>query len=149
MTTDGEALFERLAPPPGGAAALRLRLRRDRWRRRVGPAAVAGASLALALAGLVRTAGRDRTIPREPHPALIALGLQAPPAEPATVPPDMRQRMALLRVPLATDDIVFYYVALLPGGPTRPRANDSPGDPGAPAGAATEESTGRDRPDPR
>ena len=35
------------------------------------------------------------------------------PREPAVIPADLRHRMALLRVPLKTDRVVFYYVAVL------------------------------------
>jgi hypothetical protein len=123
VTVEGKALFETLAPPPGGVAVLRRRLQRERPRRRMRLASL-GVGATLAIAGLlvaaqVRTARKQLPIPAEPHPALVRLGLQHPPREPAAIPRRMRHRMALQRVPLETDRVVFYYVAVLPA-PSEP-----------------------------
>jgi len=137
VTGEPEPLFETLAPPPGGVDGLRQRLRREGRRRRArravlgvaGALAIAGAIAGMLAALQVRTSRRPLPIPAELHPALVGLGVQPPPAEPAVIPPGMRHRMALQRVPLETDRVVFYYLAVLPETPSDP---DSRGDdPGA------------------
>jgi len=130
MRGDTDDLFEVLDPPPGGVAALRRGLRREPYRRRV-RAAVIGLASAVLLGGLCvpfyRHVERSRRLPV----ADLAAGLPAAhdgegSGEPAVVPPALRDQMALLRVPLDTDRVVFYYAAVLPPG-GRPGPTASPG----------------------
>jgi hypothetical protein len=118
MPDDMEMFFEALEPPPGGVAGLRRRLHHEPRRRRRRVAALGLAVAATVVGLLLAVHGRAARFPGPPvadfEPALVSLGLQNAPAEPATIPPDMRQRMALQRVPLQTDRVVFYYVAVLP-----------------------------------
>lgn len=122
MPSDLDELFERLDPPPGGAAGLRRRLRSEPRRRRT-------RALAVALAGVVAIGGLSVALYRhpgqsgqpqvgDPDPARLARGLEDAFPEPAVVPADMRHRVALLRVPLETDQVILYYVAALPEEPS-------------------------------
>ena len=118
MLDDLETLFKKLEPPPGGIAGLHRRLQYEPRRRRTRVAAL-GLAGAVAVVGLLLTVHRrvapsDKPPVADFHPALVSLGLQDAPREPAVIPPSMRHRMALLRVPLESDRVVFYYVAVLP-----------------------------------
>ena len=119
MPDDMKTLFEPLEPPPGGAANLRRRLQREPRRRQMRVAALAVTATVVLVGLFLAVYPRLAPSPRGPvsdvHPALVSLGLQNAPDEPAVIPPRQRHRMALLRVPLETDDVVFYYVAALPG----------------------------------
>jgi hypothetical protein len=87
--TSRDELFEPLEPPPGGLQRLRARL--DAPRTRSAPIWIfAVATCALALG---------------------AVALQAPPREPVTVPPSGRAEVAVVRVPLRDERVVFYWVA--------------------------------------
>jgi hypothetical protein len=118
MPDEPETFFETLEPPLGGVAGLRRRLQREPRRRRRRATALALAVAAAVVVLLLVVRGRVARFHGPPvadfDPALVSLGLQNVPAEPATIPPDMRQRMALQRVPLKTDGVIFYYVAVLP-----------------------------------
>jgi hypothetical protein len=120
MQSEPGELFDQLDPPPGGVAGLRRRLRNEprRRRRHVATAALGGA---LVVGGLSVTLYRQLAQPDQVQarladfdPALVALGLQDAPSEPAAIPPEMRHRMALERVPLDTERVVFYFVSSLP-----------------------------------
>jgi hypothetical protein len=118
MPDEPETFFETLEPPPGGVAELRHRLRHEPRRRRRRVAAL-GLAVAAAVAGLLLAVhGRVARFPgplvANFDPALVSLGLQDAPSEPAVIPPDMKDRMALQRVPLQSDRVIFYYVAVLP-----------------------------------
>ena len=107
-------VFPVLEPPPGGLARLRDRLERERGRRRRlwAPVLVAcAASLALVL--LVRFPHRVEPtaiflspVSGDVHPALIALGLAAPPREGA----ELRDGRALRRVPVDAKGVTVYLV---------------------------------------
>ena len=111
-----ERLFEPFEPPRGGLAMLRTRIERDRLRRvrALNLQAVAAFGLALAISTWSVFAPRPQ---QEPLPsfdlARIGLGLAPRPAEAVTVPADRRHELAVHRVPLETDSVVFYRIASL------------------------------------
>ena len=112
MTETNEPLFAMLDPPPDGLAGLRARLdterrgrmRRPRWR------------LAVLMAGLVGLVAIMVMLPPEPElpPELdlvrMHLGQLPPPTEAVTLVRESRTELALQRVPLDTDQVVFYLV---------------------------------------
>lgn len=132
-----EDVFERLEPPPGGPARLRARLAAAEEPRSSlplrPPAWVAAAAVAASLVVLVVLAAlepparraTDAAIPppgpvaaaapeaRLPgtHPAFAALGLEPPPSEPVAASASAGGALALQRVPLADERVVFYLVA--------------------------------------
>ncbi len=110
-------LFETLEPPRGGLARLRSRVERDaRGRSRVRRMhAVAATGLLLAFVGLTvfGPEGKREPLPPEFLLARIQLGLVAPPSEPMTIAGELRGELAAQRVPLATDEVVFYRIASL------------------------------------
>jgi hypothetical protein len=117
MTEDRSNLFTALEPPPGGLPALRARLARDR-RPRLVPAllAVAAAGAIVLLAWRLRpprsTLGDD--LARRDYPAMVALGLRAPPEEPVTSLPSGRAPRALRRIPVASPTVVVYVAERAP-----------------------------------
>jgi hypothetical protein len=124
-------LFPTIEPPAGGIRGLRVRLERDRRRRaraRLAGAALAGTALALVVGLLVTPApppapALDR-VDDSAIPALVSLGLRPAPSEPAEIPPQQRNRMALLRVPTKDPRVIFYrLVALEDPEPETPATN--------------------------
>lgn len=115
MTSGHERLFETLEPPAGGLEGLRSRLARDTRRRRIRTRALAGtATLAVVAvatwATLASRSGAD-DLPPEFALARMHLGLMPLPSEPVTIPDERRGDTAIHRVPLPTDDVIFYLVA--------------------------------------
>ena len=116
MSDPYEKLFESLDPPRGGLAALRTRIERDRRGRvrALNLQAIAAVVLVLAVASWSVFAPRG---PVEPLPsfdlARIGLGLAPKPPEAVTVPDGRRHELAVQRVPLGTDSVVFYRIASL------------------------------------
>lgn len=120
-------VFEQVDPPAGGLARLRARLDVEQGRaRRAGfwvaastvaltAIAVAGAALAprLGLPAEDTTGSPVDSLPGtgQMGPALASLGLAPVAAEPVSVPSAERGATAVERVPLPTDDVVFYLVA--------------------------------------
>jgi len=107
-------LFESLEPPRGGLAGLRARIARDTRRRvlmrRLQTATAA--LLVLAVAGLTILDPRGRReSPLEFRLARMSLGLIPPPSEILTIPEERRHQIAVRRVPLQTDEVLFYLVA--------------------------------------
>jgi hypothetical protein len=111
-------LFDELAPPPGGLADLRDRLRGREVRRRrtlrLAAAFAGAAALAIVVVWLALP-----TPTREPAPWLsrsdlyaVHLGVVEPPSEPVTVPPDQRGEIAVRRVPTSDERVVFYRVGV-------------------------------------
>ena len=114
MNHNPERVFETFEPPPGGLARLRERIdRRMGWRARVRyvPAATA-ASLLVALVSWTafNPGGRPAPPPAELDLIRMHLGLLASPSETLTIPVDQRSTTAIRRVPLPTDQVVFYMV---------------------------------------
>lgn len=108
--------FEPLDPPAGGLAALRSRIERESVRPphplrswAWAAATVAAVSLACVLL-LWHGTSRPLAIAGGDDLLAIRLGLVDSPSEPVTVAPDQRSRVALQRVPLPTDEVVFYRV---------------------------------------
>jgi hypothetical protein len=110
--------FERLEPPRDGLSRLRARLERDRRRTRSRRAAL-GVTTILLCCGLAWIALRPEAVRERataPDPfrlARIGLGLEPPPAEPLTLPPEERGRAAVRRVPLSDERVLFYLVETL------------------------------------
>ena len=113
MTTEGDGLFETLDPPPGGLPKLRERLEGDaRWRRRGRPAlgVSAGLLVVVVVGWVVSSPSEEQDIPPEFDLVRIHLGQLPPPSEALTIPETRRGQTAVRRVPLETDDVVFYLV---------------------------------------
>ena len=115
--------FQRLDPPPGGLAGLRVRLARERFRERryrlvggaVGLCTTAAVAIWIALPLAPAIAPGPNLFDAIEHPALVHLGLEASPIEPVTALGG--DRIALRRMPTGRDDVVFYLV----GSPRSPR----------------------------
>ncbi|MCP3977817.1 MAG: hypothetical protein GY716_00610 [bacterium] len=120
MSERRETLFETLEPPRGGLAGLRTRIERAEHRsvRRRRLSLLAGTAAAALLVGWgAFLAGRPAPeLPPEFDLARMSLGQLPRPVEPLTVPENARGEIAVQRVPLAGDDVVFYLV-----GSTRAR----------------------------
>lgn len=139
-------VFERLDPPPGGPARLRARLTAAAGPRESPPlrplAWIAAAATAASLAGVLLLAALERPATRSTpgpagagpatmvaaaasvplpgtHPALATLGLEPLPTEPVTAAAGANS-LALQRVPVADDRVVFYLAAELATEPTVP-----------------------------
>jgi hypothetical protein len=101
-------VFRELDPPPGGLAALRARIdarsRRGRW--------IALPALATAAAIVFAVVSRPAPAPLPWDPTLQSLGLEAPPAEPVTLPDSRRGDTALMRVETGTPGVTFYRVSV-------------------------------------
>jgi hypothetical protein len=117
-----ERLFESFDPPRGGLAALRTRIEHDRRGRvrALNLQAIAAVVLVLAVSTWSVFAPRR---PVEPLPsfdlARIGLGLAPKPPEVVTVPDGRRHELAVHRVPLESDSVVFYRIAALHPEPDR------------------------------
>jgi hypothetical protein len=96
-----------LEPPPGGLAQLRARIERDAgWpvgARRLQVVTAATLLLAFVTWAGVDWRGQRDTLPAEFDLVQMSLGLSAAPSEPLTIP-------AVHRVPLSTDQVVFYLI---------------------------------------
>lgn len=131
MNIGWKQVFEELPPPPGGIEALRSRLneasageiRPRRLFRKVKwtfAAAAACAVIGLIFPGSlllgVGSAGHQLKlrVTAEGNPALVRLGLGAPPTEAVSVPPNQRHRIAVERVSVDNPNVLFYRVAVLP-----------------------------------
>jgi len=105
-------------PPPGGLERLRARIaERPRCLYRATPAIVGLIILALVTGAswlLVGTPGSATQLSGKTlDPRLVSLGLQKPPSQPAVVLPEHEHEMALLRVPLGSERVVFYRLITL------------------------------------
>jgi hypothetical protein len=114
MNERREKLFEVLEPPPGGLAGLRARIEWD-GRRRARSRRVkllAAATLVAAIAGWAVFAPRGgEPLPPQFDFARMSMGQLPWPSETLTLPPDKRDEIAVRRVALPTDEVVFYLVA--------------------------------------
>ena len=113
MTTEGDGLFETLDPPPGGLPKLRERLEGDaRWRRRGRPAlgVSAGLLVVVFVVWIVFIPSEEQDIPPEFDLMRIHLGQLPAPSEALTISAPHNGQTAVRRVPLETDDVVFYLV---------------------------------------
>lgn len=113
MTTKGEGMFETLDPPPGGLVGLRERIERDgRWRtpRRLVPTVATGILLIVLASWSVVAWPEAPDIPTELDLVRIQLGQLPAPSEAVVIPDDHRGQVAVRRVPLPTDEVVFYLV---------------------------------------
>ena len=113
MTTKGEGMFETLDPPPEGLAGLRERIERDgrrRTRGRLVPTVAAGVLLIVLVSWVVVAPPQAPDIPTELDLVRIQLGQLPAPSEAVTIPDDRRGQVAVRRVPLPTDEVVFYLV---------------------------------------
>jgi hypothetical protein len=111
-----ERLFESLAPPRGGLAGLRARVERDGRRRVRARNLQAVAAVVVVLAVSTWSVFGPR-MAVEPLPGLdlagIGLGMAPSPSETVTVPEDRRHELAVHRVPLEDDTVVFYRIGSL------------------------------------
>lgn len=117
--TEPTRILPLLEPPPGGLERLRARIAQSPSRvHRTVPALVGLTVFALAAGGslLLRSRPDSTTLLSRASldPTLVSLGLQRAPSEPAMVLPGSRHEMALLRVPLRTERVVFYRLVTLP-----------------------------------
>jgi len=115
MNERRERLFDVLEPPPGGLAGLRARIERD-GRRRARSRRVqllAAATLVAVLAGwsVFAPRGGGEQLPTQFDFARMSVGQLPWPSETLTVPEDRRDEIAVRRVSLPTDEVVFYLVA--------------------------------------
>ncbi len=113
MTTKRNGLFETLDPPPGGLPKLRERIEGDaRWRKRGRPAlGVSAGLLVVVLVGwVVSILPEEQDIPTEFDLVRIHLGQLPAPSEALTISDPHSGQTAVRRVPLETDDVVFYLV---------------------------------------
>ena len=114
MNDDSKKLFETLEPPPRGLAGLRGRIARDARRRvrvrRAQALAAATAVVAIVSWATVGPRSRPAPLPAEFDLVLMHLGLLTSPSEALTIPADQRGATAVRRVPLPTDQVVFYMV---------------------------------------
>jgi hypothetical protein len=114
--TESDDLFVTLEPPPGGPARLRSRMDREQRRRarlrRLRSAAVVGVlGGVLVIGGIALGPGvAPDPLPAELDLVRMALGQLAPPIEPVTLPEAARMSTAVRRVPLPTDEVVFYLI---------------------------------------
>lgn len=109
-----ERLFDTLEPPAGGLAGLRGRIARD-TRRRATMRRLQAATAAMVVVGLVGWAGvaqrrQVTALPAQFDLVRMNLGLLPPPSEVLTIRADQRGNTAVHRVPLPTDEVVFYLV---------------------------------------
>lgn len=109
-----ERLFDTLEPPAGGLTGLRGRIARD-TRRQATMRRLQAATAAMVVVGLVSwavVAQRQQVTALTPQFDLVrmSLGLLPPPSEVLTIPEDQRDDTAVRRVPLPTDEVVFYMV---------------------------------------
>jgi hypothetical protein len=113
MNEEFGELFEWLEPPTGGLARLRARMERPPRRPALQLAAACLMLLALALVLVLSpSAGPDRRAPDFGF-VRLRLGIEPKPAEPLTVPDDMRELSAVSRVPLDDERVLFYLVGSL------------------------------------
>lgn len=114
MASGHGPFFETLEPPPGGLEGLRSRLARDTRRRRVRARVLAGVgafAVLLAATWTARAPGYTADdLPPEFDLVRMHLGLTPLPSEPVTIPEHRREDTAVQRVPLPTDDVIFYLV---------------------------------------
>jgi len=114
--TESHDLFAILEPPPDGPARLRSRMDREKRRsarsRRLRSAAVVGVLGGVLIIGGIALGPGVATdpLPAEFDLVRMALGQIAPPIEPVTLPDVARVSTAVLRVPLPTDEVVFYLI---------------------------------------
>lgn len=109
-----ERLFDTLEPPAGGLVRLRGRIARDTRRRarrrRVRSVAAATLLVAMVSWAAIGPRGQQPPLPAEFDLVRMSLGLLAVPAEALTIPESRRSETAVRRVPLPTDQVVFYLV---------------------------------------
>ncbi len=99
--------------PPGGLHKLRERLEADsRWRKRGRPAlGLSAGLLVVVLVGwVVSIPSEEQDMPPEFDLARIHLGQLPAPSEALTIPSDRRDQFSVRRVPLPTEQVVFYLI---------------------------------------
>lgn len=117
-------LFEELTPPNGGLDRLRARLDhepvRQHRRRALASAAIAMAATAFifAVAVMVWPTSQpqlhlDMATILAVSPAAVRLGLATAPSEPVSVASDQRRHMAVERVEVADQKVLFYRVTVI------------------------------------
>ncbi len=127
-------LFKKYEPPPGGLEALRTKLE-DREKEEekksifLRPAcwAITGVALALLfiaallIAQLILPSGPwkekdffSRLAAQSDDPSLVRYGLVKAPEEAVTVPKKDQTQLAVLRIPVESEDVIFYWVSSLP-----------------------------------
>ena len=113
MAVNDKEMFRRLEPPPEGLAKLRMRIERGarrRSRRLLVPSVSAGALILILVGWIVLAPVEESEIPSELDLVRIQLGQIPAPSDVLTIPENRRDQVAALRVPLPTDDVVFYLV---------------------------------------
>jgi hypothetical protein len=122
MSDERRPLFEPLEPPPGGLGALRRRLERDSRRRfyaRQAVLATAGASLIVGFVVFLALGPGGSPAMDDSAFAFtrISFGLSPAPSEPVSLREGESSRAAVKRVPLDSDRVVFYRVAVVADDP--------------------------------
>jgi hypothetical protein len=115
-----EPLFDQLDPPPGGLTGLRRRILRDA-RRQVRRRLMRGSVVVVLLLGLtswvaVQFRASSDVVSPELDLVRIHLGLLPVSSQVVTIPEAQRSTLAVQRVPLPTDQVVFYRVASIEEG---------------------------------
>jgi hypothetical protein len=120
MSEELRALLPPLDPPPGGLTRLRARIaderRSPRRPRVVTPALGLAATVVLAVVAfaLVRNEPTSDLHAADTSLLRMRLGLVDPPAEPVTVPEERRGEMAVQRIDLDTQQVLYYLVSSNP-----------------------------------
>jgi hypothetical protein len=109
MPDDCGNMFEVLEPPGGGPEMLRRRLKREPARRLQLVAAFLLLAATLGVATQLPYGGEQSLLP-EFGQARMRLGIGSQPSEPLTIPEGDRSLAAAHRVPLPTDEVLFYLV---------------------------------------
>lgn len=129
-------LFKKYEPPPGGLEALRIKLADEEIERRrksifMRPVywAYAGTAVLILLVTVILLMqfylpgesweGKDsftRLVAQSDDPSLIRYGLAQVPQEPVTVPKKSQAQLAVLQVPVESEEVIFYWVSSLPSG---------------------------------
>ncbi len=124
---DSQEIFERLEPPPGGLSGLRAKIsagRTGQQNRYRTWAAVSASAIAILVVVLVSPLGPYRltvldsyeqpspafALKGDEHPGLVTLGLRPNPEQPVSIPQRSRTQLAVQKVPLDTDEVLFYFV---------------------------------------
>ena len=120
-----EDLFKRYDPPPGGLERLRRRMAEEEgrsagfelWRfARTASVVVTIALVCVVLPYLAfwDNGGEDpftELLKASRDPSLVRYGLAEPPRAELSIPADQKTRLAALKVPVDSEDVIFYWIA--------------------------------------
>ena len=120
-----QELFKTVEPPPGGLEKLRSRLDEEETKRfpllmRI---SYAGAALVVALALLLLVSRPFTRAPEEKpfnellarstDPSLVRYGVKEAPEAAVSIRRENRGRMAVMEMPVESDEVIFYWVVTL------------------------------------